>query len=219
MSVPTGKRPRQPAGHPIFARLYSRAATSAAGGNRARHRAELLAGLSGKVIEVGAGNGLNFAGYPLSVTEVLAIEPEPHMRALAALAAAGARVRVEIVDGTGERLPVGRAEYDAGVCAGVLCSVTDQARALAELHRVIRPGGELRFYEHVRAADPRRARLQDRAGRIWAELNGGCRPNRDTEAAITAAGFSIKECRRFDFQPTLLAAPVAPHILGRAIRE
>ncbi len=152
------------------------------------------------------------------MTEVLAVEPEPHLRRLAAQAAAHAPVPVRIVDGTAGLLPAGEAEFDAGVCSGVLCSVPDERHALAELHRVIRPGGQLPFYEHVRSTDPSHARFQDRADRIWGVLNGGCHPNRDTETAITAAGFDIQECRRFDFRPCLLAAPVAPHILGRAIR-
>jgi SAM-dependent methyltransferase len=204
--------------HPIFARVYGRVAAAAEKAGRAEHRTEMLAGLSGRVIEVGAGNGLNFAHYPPAVTQVLAVEPEPHLRRLAAQAAARAPVPVRVVDGTADLLPAGEAEFDAGVCSGVLCSVPDQGRALKELHRVIRPGGQLRFYEHVRSRDPRRARLQARIDRIWAALNGECHATRDTETAITAAGFRVQACRRFDFQPCLIAAPASPHILGRAIR-
>jgi len=178
----------------------------------------LLAGLSGKVIEVGAGTGLNFEHYPPTVTDVLAVEPEPRLRRLAAQAAARARVPVRIVGGTADVLPGSEAEFDAGVCSGLLCSVPDQGQALAELSRVIRPGGQLRFYEHVRSADPRLARYQDRADRIWAALNGGCHCNRDTETAITAEGFRLEASRRLDFRPSRLVALVAPHILGRAIR-
>jgi SAM-dependent methyltransferase len=209
---------RRPARHPIFARIYGRIAAAGEESGRAGHRTELLAGLSGRVIEVGAGNGLNFAHYPSAVTEVLAVEPEPHLRRIAAQAAARAPVPVRIVDGTAGLLPASEAEFDAGVCSGVLCSVPDQRRALAELRRVIKPGGQLRFYEHVRSANPRLARFQDRADRIWAALNGGCHANRDTETAITGSGFRLEACRRFDFQPSLRAALVAPHILGRATR-
>ena len=209
---------RRGARHPVFARLYGRIAAAGEESGRAGHRAEMLAGLAGNVIEAGAGNGLNFAHYPSAVTEVLAVEPEPHLRRLAAHAAASAPVPVRIIDGTAGLLPAGDAQFDGAVCSGVLCSVPDLQQALTELRRVLRPAGQLRFYEHVRSADPRRARMQDRADGIWAALNGGCHPNRDTEAAITTQGFKIEACRRFDFQPCLLAAPVAPHILGRATR-
>jgi SAM-dependent methyltransferase len=219
VSDTTARQPaRRPARHPIFARIYGRVAAAGEEAGRAAHRTELLAGLSGKVIEVGAGNGLNFAHYPPAVTEVLAVEPEPHLRRLATQAAARASVPVRVVEGTADLLPARDAEFDAGVCSGVLCSVPDQRQALAELRRVIRPGGQLRFYEHVRSADPSLARFQDRADRIWAALNGGCHANRDTETAISAAGFRLEACRRFDFRPVLLASPVAPHILGRATK-
>jgi SAM-dependent methyltransferase len=218
VSDTTASQSARHARHPIFARIYGRLAAAGEESGRAGHRTELLAGLSGKVIDIGAGNGLNFAHYPSAVTEVLAVEPEPHLRRLAAQAAARASVPVRIVDGTAGLLPASDAEFDAGVCSGVLCSVPDQRRALAELRRVIRPGGQLRFYEHVRSADPRLARFQDRADRIWAALNGGCHSNRDTETAVIAGGFLLEECQRFDFRPSLLAAPVAPHILGRATR-
>ena len=213
-----GQSARGPARHPIFAVIYGRIAAAGEESGRVAHRTELLAGLSGKVIEVGAGTGLNFEHYPPTVTDVLAVEPEPRLRRLAAQAAARARVPVRIVAGTADQLPGSDAEFDAGVCSGVLCSVPDQAQALAELRRVIRPGGQLRFYEHVRSADPRLARFQDRADRIWAALNGGCHCNQDTETAIAAGGFRLEACRRFDFRPALLAALVAPHILGRATR-
>jgi ubiquinone/menaquinone biosynthesis C-methylase UbiE len=215
----TSQRARRPSHHPIFARAYGRMAAAGEEAGRAGHRAEMLAGLSGKVIEVGAGTGLNFPHYPSAVTVILAVEPEPHLRRLAAQATTHVSVPVRIAGGTAGLLPADEAEFDAGVCSGVLCTVPDQRQALTELHRVIRPGGQLRFYEHVRSTDPRQARFQDRADRIWAALNGGCHTNRDTEAAITAAGFHIQACRRFDFRPCLLAAPVAPHILGRATRE
>lgn len=115
----------------------------------AEHRDELLAGLTGRVIEVGAGNGLNFRHYPTSVTEVVAIEPEPYLRERAQASAKASPVTVTVVDGTADQLPADDASFDAGVASLVLCSVDDQATALGELRRVIRPGGELRFYEHV----------------------------------------------------------------------
>jgi ubiquinone/menaquinone biosynthesis C-methylase UbiE len=87
------------------------------------HRQQLLAGLSGRVIEVGAGNGLNFPHYPETVSEVVAVEPEPYLRKRAAEAAAEASVKIEIVDGTADDLPAEDASFDAAVASLVLCSV------------------------------------------------------------------------------------------------
>jgi ubiquinone/menaquinone biosynthesis C-methylase UbiE len=153
---------------PRFARMYPKAAARADRRGASEHRRRLLQDLGGQVVEVGAGNGLNFAHYPPIVTEVIAIEPEPTLRALAQHAAAEAPVPVSVHDGTADTLPLADGEMDAAVASLVLCSVPDQARALAELHRVLRPGGELRFYEHVIArCQPKRAILQiaDRSGK------------------------------------------------------
>jgi ubiquinone/menaquinone biosynthesis C-methylase UbiE len=185
------------------------------------YRRRLLAGLKGRVVEVGAGTGVHFQYYPSSVTEVLAVEPEPNLRATAESAAREAGVAVRVTPGTAEALPAADASMDAGVSAGLLCSVHDPAAALAELARVIRSGGELRFYEHVISRRPRAALLQrglDATG-VWARAMGGCHTSRDTEAAIARAGFRIESIERSTFHPTLLDVPVAPKILGRARRE
>jgi ubiquinone/menaquinone biosynthesis C-methylase UbiE len=206
-------------GHPLFARLQARESAKAERKGAAEHRRRLLAGLSGRVIEVGAGSGVHFRHYPHGVTEVLAVEPEPHLRELALEAAGTAPVPVRVVDGLAECLPAEDASMDAGVAAGLLCSVPDPAEALAELARVIRPGGELRFYEHVVSSRPGLARLQRVLdATIWPGAFGGCHASRDTEAEIADAGFEIDACERFAFRPTLLSAPVAPRILGGARR-
>ena len=184
----------------------------------AEHRHKMLGGLVGRVIEVGAGTGLNFSHYPASVTEVLAVEPEPYLRDKASGAARGAQVPVTVVDGTADRLPATDGSFDAGVVSLVLCSVPDPASALAELHRVIRPGGELRFYEHIRAEHPGLARWQDRLDRIWPRLGGGCHANRRTVEAIEASGFSIERARRFTFRPSALTTLTSTHALGVARR-
>jgi ubiquinone/menaquinone biosynthesis C-methylase UbiE len=206
---------------PLFARCLARSAAIADRKGADAYRRRLLADLSGHVIEVGAGSGIQFRHYPYAVTEVLAIEPEPNLRAMAEAAARQAPVTVRVVPGTAEALPAPDAAVDAGVSAGLLCSVPDPAAALAELARVIRPGGELRFYEHVASLRPRAARLQrglDASG-AWARAMGGCHTSRDTEAAITRAGFRIESIERFTFHPTVLDIPVAPKILGRARRR
>ena len=202
---------------PRFARMYPKAAARAERRGATDHRRRLLQGLSGRVVEIGAGNGLNFAHYPGTVTEVVAIEPEPTLRADAEDAASRAPVPVTVAAGTADALPLDDGEVDAAVASLVLCSVPDQARALTELRRVIRPGGELRFYEHVIAnCQPKRAFLQiaDRSG-IWPAIAGGCHPARDTGAAIEAAGFTIEQSDRFPFAASSLE-PSVPHILGVA---
>lgn len=204
--------------HPIFARFYTRLSTVGEKKGAAEHRAEMLSGLRGTVVEVGAGNGLNFTHYPAEVTRVVAVEPEPYLRARAEEASARSAVPIVVVDGTADSIPSDDAAFDAGVASLVLCSVPDQATALAELKRVIRPGGELRFYEHVLADDDGFARFQHAAARVVPRLGGGCHPNRDTVAAIERAGFVVESCRRFAFRPALLAYPMTPHVLGTARR-
>lgn len=169
-------------------------------------------------MEVGAGNGSNFAHYPTTVTQVVAVEPEPYLRARAKEAAAPAPVTITVVDGTAAAIPLADASVDAGIASFVLCTVPDPATALAELRRVIRPGGELRFYEHVLADNPRWARRQRRIEPIWTRLGGGCHVTRDTGAAIAAAGFEITDHEHFLFQPSWFSRFSAPHILGRARR-
>jgi ubiquinone/menaquinone biosynthesis C-methylase UbiE len=204
--------------HPIFARWYQFVAAGAEKRGVAQHRRELLSGLSGRVIEVGAGHGLNFGHYPPSVTEVVAVEPEAVLRRAAEEAAKTASVPVQVVDGVADALPVESESFDAAVASLVLCSVPHQKAALSEIHRVIRPGGELRFYEHVISERSRLARVQRAADPIWTRLAGGCHLTRDTSAAIEAAGFELEDPRRFDFSVALVERLAAPHILGRARR-
>jgi SAM-dependent methyltransferase len=204
---------------PRFARMYLGAAARAERRGATEHRQRLLAGLRGTVVELGAGNGLNLAHYPAEVAEVIAVEPEPTLRAEAERAAGNAAVTVRVIAGVADALPLAHASADAAVASLVLCSVPDQGRALAELRRVLRPGGELRFYEHViPRGQPKRLMVQiaDRS-RIWPTIAGGCHPARDTTAAIEAAGFEIEEIDRFGFAGQRFE-PSVPHILGRARR-
>jgi SAM-dependent methyltransferase len=185
--------------HPLCARLYAKQAEAAESRGLADQRRRMLAGLAGHVVEIGAGNGLNFAHYPDSVTMVHAFEPDPYLRALAIRAAENASV-------------------DAAVTSLVLCSVKDVVRAVAELHRVVRPGGELRFNEHVASAQPLRRVLQRTAdATVWPTLSGGCHLGRDTEKAFEDSGFRIEHVERFVFSVSALDPPKS-HILGTARR-
>ena len=206
--------------HPRFARMYMRCAARAEARGGAEHRRKLLAGLGGTVLEVGAGHGVNLPYYPDTVTKLIAVEPEPTLRTAATDAARTAPIPVDVVPGNAEHLPAQDASFDAAVASLVLCSVPSQRRALEELHRVLRPGGELRFYEHViGVAVPKRLMLQalDRSG-LWPRLAGGCHPARDTAGAIASAGFEIESCERFMFAANRFE-PSIPHILGVAHRR
>jgi ubiquinone/menaquinone biosynthesis C-methylase UbiE len=205
--------------NPFFVRFYRRNRVSAVRRGENEHRRRALEGLADRVVELGAGDGANFALYPETVSEVVAIEPEPRFREQAQDAAHEAPVSVQVLPGTAEALPLEDESVDAVVASLVLCTVPDAAQALTEARRVIRPGGELRFYEHVHAKrQPLRGILEiaDRS-RIWPTVGGGCHPTRDTLEAIENAGFAVERCERFPFSPSPVI-PKIPHILGVARR-
>jgi ubiquinone/menaquinone biosynthesis C-methylase UbiE len=165
---------------------------------------------------VGAGNGANFRHYPPAVEEVVAVEPEPYLRAKAEQAAREASVPVRVIDGTADELPLEPDSIDAAIASLVLCTIPDGPGALAEMRRVLKPGGELRFLEHVRSDEPRKARAQrmsDSSG-IWPLLGGGCHCSRDTLAAIETAGYSIERVNSFSLGPSWWITN--PHVLGVA---
>ncbi|MEU3512263.1 class I SAM-dependent methyltransferase [Streptomyces longwoodensis] len=204
--------------HPLFARFYARLSLKLEAGV-GPHRAELLDGLAGRVIEIGAGNGLNFAHYPPTVSEVVAIEPERTLRQLARTAALRAQVPVDVVPGTAEALPVKGEAFDAAVLSLVLCSVRDVERALGEVRRVLRPGGEVRFFEHG-AGGGRAMRLSQRAldRTVWPLLFGGCHLHRDPLDAIRSAGFALGPHRSLLVPDTGPRTPSSFCVLGRAHR-
>ncbi|MFI9172550.1 class I SAM-dependent methyltransferase [Streptomyces lincolnensis] len=211
---------RDPVHHPLFARYYARISVGAEtrmgmGGVRDR----LLAGLSGRVIEIGAGNGLNFAHYPGTVSEVVAIEPERRLRQLAVEAALRSGVPVDVAPGAAEALPVKSEAFDAAVVSLVLCSVRDVPRALAEIRRVLRPGGEVRFFEHGRGGG-RAMRLTQRAldRTVWPPLNGGCHLARDPIGALRGAGFELGPYRRMFMPENGPRLPTSYCVLGTAWR-
>lgn len=204
--------------NPLFARLYALMARKERSQVRDRRR-QLLAGLSGRVLELGAGSGANFAHYPASVSEVLAVEPEPYLRHKAIGAAAGSPVPITVLDGTADLLPAEDGSCDAAVACLVLCSVPSQPAALAELRRVVRPGGELRFYEHVLSPKPSVARSQRLVDRlVWPHAFGNCHTARDTRAAIARAGWAIESEQRLWEPRCPVAVPVGEHLLGVARR-
>ena len=204
--------------HPVFARIFS-AGEGLMDRVESQNRRELNAGLSGRVIEVGCGSGPNFAYYPATVTEVLGVEPEEFFRAEASDAAAAAPVPIRVVAGVADRLPAENGAFDAVVASHVLCTVPDQASALAEMARVLRPGGELRFYEHVAALSNVGRRIQHALdATIWPRVAGGCKCGRDTADAIVAAGFQVQRIRRMQVTAWKLPHNVAPHIIGVATR-
>ncbi|MGA9762408.1 MAG: class I SAM-dependent methyltransferase [Gaiellaceae bacterium] len=181
------------------------------------HRRRLLGGLSGRVIEVGCGDGRNFDLYPPEVELVVGVEPDPVALGEAARRAAECTVRVEVVAGSAEKLPVVDRSFDAAVSCWMLCSVPDRAAVLRELHRVLAGAGELRFYEHVRSRQRLFRALQGTVDALyWPRLVGGCRTALDSEQAIREAGFEIVALEHGFHSSSLLTLPSAPYILGTA---
>lgn len=205
--------------HPVFARCYAALAPLSEGFGGPGLRRELLAGLRGSVVEVGAGSGLNFPHYSTEVTDVVAVEPEAHLRQRAGRAALRLKPppRLLVVSGRAENLPLPADAFDAGVLSLVLCSVDDQSQALQELRRVIRAGAELRFFEHVRGG-PVAGPVQDWLDPLWTRLAGGCHLNRDTANAISTNGFRVVASRSVQTRVLGVPIPGPEFILGRAIK-
>lgn len=194
-------------GHRIFAFVYPILGwLGERFGGFAERRRRLLAAAEGRVVEIGAGNGLNFSHYPAGV-EVVATEPDPHMLKRARKHARRASVPVSLEQAPADALPVADASVDTVVATLVLCTVPDQAAALAEAKRVLKPGGNLLFLEHVRSDDPKIAAKQDRREPMQMRLGAGCHPNRDTLAAIVAAGFEPEKVERPTFPGAKITSP------------
>jgi ubiquinone/menaquinone biosynthesis C-methylase UbiE len=199
----------------LFAQLYERSSRRADASAIAAWREELLAEVCGEVVEIGAGNGLNLRHYTADVTRLVLTEPSPHMRAkLRRRLRVPKDAEVELCEGYAESIPLADSSMDAVVCTLVLCSVRDTAVALREARRVLRPGGQLLFLEHVLSDDPGIARWQRRAAPLWRCIADGCHPARDTLGAIEAAGFQVQGLRR-DLMPGVTGR-FAPIVRGAA---
>lgn len=167
-------------------------------GNRAMHpwRVEAADGLAGRVVEVGFGSGLNQPHYPDDVEVVLAVEPAAAARRLAGRHVGASTVPVEHVGLDGQALPLDDASCDAALCTFTLCTVPDPARVLAELHRVLRPGGRFHFLEHGLAPEPSVAAWQRRIEPWQKRLADGCHLTRDATALVEEAGFTLERHRQ-----------------------
>jgi protein-L-isoaspartate O-methyltransferase len=202
--------------NPFFARMWSKMSTREPESIR-KLRRENLVGLTGRVLEVGAGTGTNFEFYPSTVSEVVAIEPERRLAVIARQAAERAAVPITLTTDTVEEFDAGE-PFDAVVCSLVLCSVGDPDNVLQQLFSTLRPGGELRYLEHV-ASTGMRAGVQRLAdATVWPRLLGNCHTHRDTEQSIVDAGFEVRDARREWVLPAWLPVPVAETAIGRAVR-
>ncbi|HVQ97555.1 MAG TPA: methyltransferase domain-containing protein [Mycobacterium sp.] len=202
--------------HRLFARLWPLIAARETAAVRQLRR-ENLADLSGRVLEVGAGVGTNFGCYPASVEQVIAVEPEARLAARAKAAAEVATVPVLVTGETVETFTAAE-PFDAVVCSLVLCSVAKPDLVLRQLFSILRPGGQLRYLEHV-ASPGWRGRLQRLAdATLWPRLFGNCHTHRDTERAVIAAGFDVDTARRESTLPSWVPLPASDFALGRARR-
>jgi SAM-dependent methyltransferase len=183
-----------------------------AAGMQAARRA-LLERATGRVLEVGAGTGLNVPHYPPAARELILVEPDPAMRRRLERRVRRSDRQAVIVDASAEQLPLADRSVDTVVSTLVLCTVEQPDRALAEIARVLRPCGQLLFIEHVRAESPVLAWWQDRLLDPWRRLAGGCRCNRATAELMRACGFEVKASRAsWPAMPPI----VRPLISGRA---
>lgn len=207
-------------GHPWFAAVYDRMMAGAERTVLRPARADLAGGARGRVLDLGAGTGANFPFFGPGATDLHATEPDPYMRKRAAERARETGRPIALHDAPAEALPFPDGHFDAVVATLVLCTVDDPARALAEIVRVLRPGGELRFYEHVRSPGPLASRAQDWLAPLWRRLAAGCHPNRDSVRLIRAAGLAM--VRLVETRPLPPIVPfclLQPHASGVAVRR
>lgn len=204
--------------HPFFARMWTVMSAHETPLLR-RLRTENLSGLRGRVLEVGAGTGTNFEFYPDDVSEVVALEPETRLAPIAREAAATAPVPVTVIESTIEALPPDGEPFDAVVCSLVLCSVDDPDAVLGQLNSMLRSGGELRYFEHIASPGWRGALQKVADATLWPRIAGNCHVHRNTEQAISSAGFTITAARHQMTLPAWVPLPVAEMSVGRAVKN
>jgi ubiquinone/menaquinone biosynthesis C-methylase UbiE len=197
-----------------FSALYDRFFKAAEDAGLRDMRRAVLAGARGRVLEIGAGTGLNLDLYPLDVSDLTLVEPDPHMVRQLRRRVIDRGSAAQVVEAAGEQLPFADDSFETVVVTLVLCTVPDPEATLAEIRRVLEPDGQFLFMEHVRSPHQDLAKWQDRLEKPWRFLGDGCHCNRDTEAAIEAAGFELSGVEH----PTLPKAPtiVRPMAKGRA---
>ena len=184
-SRPAGAWPR------IFARAYDPSLWLGELAGMRRLRNDLLRDALGRVVEIGAGTGLNVEHYPDGISELVLVEPDAAMRRQLGTRVQRRARRAHIVDASAEHLPLPDASADTVVSTLVLCTVDEPDRALREIARVLRPDGRLMFIEHVRASSAFLAACQDRLLAPWRLFAGGCRCNRQTVELMRACGFEV----------------------------
>lgn len=193
----TAPTPGSGISHRFFANFYERASHDSGEAQFMQPLRREVAGLArGVTLEIGAGNGLNFAFYdPARVTRVEATEPDSHMLVYARDRAAAAPVPVNLVQAAVERLPFADATFDSAVVTLVFCSVGDPLGGLSEARRVLKPGGALLMVEHIRAHNALGAAMQTAITPLTRLVAGNCHWNRDTEKTVREAGFTIEQAR------------------------
>ena len=197
----------------LYAFMYDRIGRGSEAAGLQRERVALLAHARGNTVEIGAGTGLNLDHYPPTVTHLTLVEPDRHMRKRLRRRVAKQRPDAAVLDARAESLPVQAASFDTVVVSFVLCSVDDQAAVLDEIARVLRPGGQLLFIEHVRADSPVLAWWQDRLLGPWRRFACGCRCNRATVELMRSCGFEVEASKgAWPAMPPI----VRPLMIGRA---
>jgi SAM-dependent methyltransferase len=181
----------------------------------ADRKASLLSSIQGTVVEIGPGTGTNFRYYPRGIRWIGA-EPNRHMHPYLRRAAESVGLDIDVRSSRAEALDLADQSADAVISTAVLCSVDDQLKTLQEIRRILKPGGQFVFLEHV-AADPGTMLhgIQHKIQPLWSCLLDGCHPARDTHSAIVQTGFEVMSFERF----RLPLGPISPHIAGIGIRS
>jgi len=161
----------------------------------AKYRRRIAGAAHGRVLEVGIGSGLNLPFYGSSVTEIIGLEPSQSLIEMASQRAKAGDKPISFLTASAEAIPLDTGSVDAVVTTWTMCSIPDARAALAEMRRVLRPGGDLLFVEHGRAPDPWVVRFQDWLTPVWRPLAGGCHLNRPMADLITGAGFRMQDLR------------------------